>query len=187
MSESPEGGKGSDPATTLRGYSTGDERPRSEDEATIPDDRPPTRRGGTPVVEIEVVHEVGPAPRDVERRRTVEVWTQNRVYTLDATMTCIEVTDRISRDPVSDHPFLGTRLVGGQAREGEVIELSYPFPRPGTEAVFEQSEGRRAGFSRTSPVTRVVLRLHLVTVSPSHVVPTWEEIRGLLHVDGEPK
>jgi len=141
---------------------------------------PKTARRGTPVVEIEVVHEHGPAPSTDRPFRTVEVWTRNRVYTLDALLICVEVMDRATRNIVTDHPFLGMRLVGGQHREGERIELSHPFPRPGTEAVFEQAgPGSRAGaFSRTSAVTRVVLRLHIVTVMPSHVVPTWEEITG---------
>jgi hypothetical protein len=150
----------------------------------------PTHRG-TPVVEIEVVHEHGPAPSTERPFRTVEVWTRNRVYTLDALLTCVEVMDRATREVVADHPFLGMRLVGGQHREGERIELSHPFPRPGTEAVFEQvGQGSRAGaFSRTSAVTRVVLRLHIVTVMPSHVVPTWEEITGSIlppPIDPEP-
>ena len=87
------------------------------------------------------------------------------------------MTDRGTQGVISEHPFLGLRLVGGQHREGESIELSSPFPRPGTEAVFEQvGMGRGGSFSRTSAVTRVVLRLHIVTVSPNYVVPTWAEI-----------
>jgi hypothetical protein len=143
---------------------------------------PPKKRRGTPVLEVEVVHEHGPAPSTDRPWRTVEIWTRNRIYTLDSIMQCIEVMDRASREVVSDHPFLGMRLVGGQHREGERIELSYPFPRPGTEAVFELTgQSRRAGsFSRTSAVSRVVLRLHIVTVSPGYVIPTWEEITGSL-------
>ncbi len=146
---------------------------------------PPSPRAkprGTPVLEVEVVHEHGPAPSTDRPWRTVEIWTRNRIYTLDSIMQCIEVVDRASRDVVTDHPFLGMRLVGGQHREGERIELSYPFPRPGTEAVFElPGKTKRAGsFSRTSAVTRVVLRLHIVTVSPGYVIPTWEEITGSL-------
>jgi hypothetical protein len=147
-----------------------------------PSEPPPPAKNprGTPVVEIEVVHEHGPAPSTDRPFRTVEVWTRNRVYTLDALLCCVEVMDRATREVVADHPFLGMRLVGGQHREGERIELSHPFPRPGTEAVFEQAgpDSRAGAFSRTSAVTRVVLRLHIVTVMPNHVVPTWEEITG---------
>jgi len=139
---------------------------------------PAKKRGGTPLVEIEVIHEHGPAPHTDKPWRTLEVWTRNRVYTLDPMLSCVEVRDRATREVVDGHPFIGMRLVGGQHREGDSIELSYPFPRPGTEAVFERSHEKRGQFSRTSAVTRVVLRLHIVTVAPGHVVPTWEEITG---------
>lgn len=176
---------------TLRGYGPGD--PGAEVEVGAGDSEekvapevprrpsaaPPTQgRGGTPLVEIEVIHEHGPAPNTEKPWRTLEVWTRNRIYTLDPTLSCVEVRDRGSREIVHDHPFLGMRLVGGQHREGDSIELSYPFPRPGTEAVFERPDSTRGHFSRTSAVTRVVLRLHIVTVAPSSVVPTWEEITG---------
>jgi hypothetical protein len=144
-------------------------------EAELDPTKPYTR---TPLVEIEVVHRHGPAPRSERPWKTLEVWTRNRVYTMDPAMTCVEVIDRITNKPVPDHAFLGSRLVGGQHREGQRIELSCPFPRPGTEAVFEHPTGQRGNFSRTSTVTRVVLRLHVVTVAPGHVVPTWETITG---------
>jgi len=161
-----------------------------EEDQTRPEIRPPVheepapakRRGGTPMIEIEVVHEHGPAPNTERPWRTLDVWTRNRIYTLDPTMLCVEVRNRAERDVVDGHPFVGMRLVGGQHREGENIELSYPFPRPGTEAVFEQTGKRRGNFSRTSPVTRVILRLHIVTVAPTYVVPTWEEITGAFEV-----
>jgi len=152
-------------------------------EGRLEDDQgaPPTlhRHNRTPLIEIEVVHEVGPAPQTERPWHMVEIWTRNRVYTLDQAMSCVDVVDRASRKKVTDHPFLGMRMVGGQHRDGDSIELSHPFPRPGTEAVFERGSGRRDGsFSRTSAVTRVILRLHIVTVAPSYVVPTWEDITG---------
>ena len=147
--------------------------------ARPPEGAPATMQGlhdQTPLVEIEVLHQHGPAPHAEQTARTVEVWTQNRVYTMDASMVCIRVADRPGLEPNPEHPFLGHRLVGGQRRRGDSMELSYPYPRPGTEAVFEHT-GRRLGhFSRTSTVTRVILRLHMVTVSPSVVAPTWAEL-----------
>lgn len=176
---------------TARGYATldtadgqsegGHARDKPEQAARRPSEHPVQKStANTPLVEIEVVHEHGPAPNTEKPWRTVEIWTRNRVYALDSTLTCYEVTDRGSRQAVADHPFIGLRLVGGQHREGDAIELSYPFPRPGTEAVFEAQNQRRkaGGFSRTSAVARVILRLHIVTVSPRRVVPTWEEITG---------
>ncbi|NOY90719.1 MAG: hypothetical protein GXP55_05865 [Deltaproteobacteria bacterium] len=136
-----------------------------------------------PLVEIEVIHQHGPAPRADRPYRTLEVYTQNRIYTMNPWMTCVGVRDRAG-DEHPEHAFLGCRLVGGQHREGERIELSYPFPRPGTEAVFERPEGKPGTFARTSTVTRVVLRLHVVTVAPRSVAPTWSEITGSLNLNG---
>ena len=159
---------GAGPAADLASYFPGPDSRRGA---------PKSGQRGTPLVEIEVIHEHGPAPSTERPWRTLEVWTRNRVYALDSRMLCIEVVDRGTRAVIAEHPFLGLRLVGGQHREGESIELSSPFPRPGTEAVFEQAEVKRGGtFSRTSAVTRVVLRLHIVTVAPNYVVPTWAEI-----------
>jgi hypothetical protein len=156
-----------------------DDFPPSRGPAVTNDPDSVPRRGGTPLVEIEVIHEHGPAPSTDRPWRTVEVWTRNRIYVLDSHMVCIEVSDRLTRSSVGDHPFMGMRLVGGQHREGESIELSFPFPRPGTEAVFEKPGAPKGGsFSRTSAVTRVVLRLHIVTVAPNYVVPTWEQVSG---------
>ena len=129
-----------------------------------------------PLVEIEVVHRRGAAPRMDQPPQTLEVWTRNRVYVLDPHLVCVGVADLGGGPPDPRHPFVGYRLVGGQHRDGDTFELSYPFPRPGTEAVFEHPTGVRGNFSRTSTVTRVVLRLHVVTVAPSVVVPTWSTI-----------
>ena len=133
----------------------------------------------TPVVEIEVIHQHGPAPNTDRPFQTLEVWTQNTIYVMDPTMQCVAVRERATHTAHASHPFIGRRLVGGQSRQGETIQLSYPYPRPGTEAVFEDSEkkpGGYVGFAQTSTVTRVVLRLHMVTVTPAAVTPTWAEI-----------
>lgn len=129
-----------------------------------------------PIVEVEVVHQHGAAPRMTFPAQTVEIWTQNRIYTLDPQLLCVGVADRATGEVDARHPFVGYRLVGGQHREGDTFEISYPFPRPGTEAVFEHPRSARGSFSRTSTVTRVVLRLHVVTVAPAVVVPTWNDI-----------
>lgn len=130
----------------------------------------------TPLVEVEVVHQHGSAPRMEQPQQTLEVWTQNRIYTMDPQLLCVSVADRATGAVDRAHPFVGYRLVGGQHRDGETFEISYPFPRPGTEAVFEHPKGTRGNFSRTSTVSRVVLRLHVVTVSPNVLVPTWSRI-----------
>ena len=130
----------------------------------------------TPVVEIEVIHQHGPAPNTDRPFQTLEVWTQNTIYVMDPTMTCVDVRERATHTPVANHKFVGRRLVGGQTRQGETIQLSYPYPRPGTEAVFEDPRQKHGGFAQTSTVTRVVLRLHMITVTPQALTPTWAEI-----------
>ena len=42
--------------------------------------------------------------------------------------------------------------------------------------MFEHPKADMGNFSRTSTVTRVVLRLHVVTVAPNVLVPTWAGI-----------
>lgn len=130
----------------------------------------------TPLVEVNVIHEHGPAPRRSKLTEAVEIWTRNHVYILDSTLRCVEVRKAGASDVVTDSGFLGSRLCGGQRNSAEATELSYPFPRPGSVGVFETAKGRARQFHHTSPVQRVVLRLSILTVTTSHVLPTWEEI-----------
>jgi hypothetical protein len=135
----------------------------------------PERRERTPLVEINVIHEHGPAPRRSKLTEAVEVWTRNHVYILDATLRCVEVR-KAGADEVVESGFVGSRLVGGQLNTSDATELSYPFPRPGAVGVFEVEKGRARQFHHTSPVKRVVLRLSILTVTTNRVLPTWEEI-----------
>jgi hypothetical protein len=136
------------------------------------------RGKNTPMVEIEVSYERGSAPRTDVLRRIYEVWTNNHVYSLDSRLQCVEVRQTGTSKLVTDHPFIGTRLVGGQVQTEQAVEMSYPLPRPGAFAVFEAKKGNRRQFSRTSAVTRVVLRLRIVSVTDATAIPTWEEVSG---------
>ncbi|MCA9607535.1 MAG: hypothetical protein KC619_18135 [Myxococcales bacterium] len=152
-------------------------------EASPPEIQPqrvarPIHRRGQPAVDIDLIHERRTAPLPDHDWTFVEIWTRNTIYALDSRLVCIAVIDQNTRRIHADHALLGARLVGGQLRDGESMELSHPFPRPGSEAVFEQSKGRQVRFSQTSSVTRVVLRLRVLTVSSDNLLPTWEEITG---------
>ncbi len=130
-----------------------------------------------PLIEVEVVHQHGPAPRMETTPEALEIWTMNRVYVCDARGVCMTVRQR--RDAPGapkESPVVGARLIGGQIREGARFGIAVPYPRPGMEAVFEHAPGAKTPFSRTSPVERVVLRLQHYTVDPSRLVPTWSEI-----------
>ncbi|MBX7190922.1 MAG: hypothetical protein K1X94_02635 [Sandaracinaceae bacterium] len=137
-----------------------------------------TRRSNVPAVDIDLVYERRSAPLPDQPWVFLEIWTRNTIYALDARLVCIDVVDQLTKRSHGDHPLRGARLVGGQAREGDAMELSHPFPRPGAEAVFEQMQGRHVRFSQTSTVTRVVMRLRVLTVTPEQLLPTWEEVTG---------
>lgn len=132
----------------------------------------------TPLVEIEVVHVHGPAPRAADFDRTLEVWTQRSVYVLNPSLVCLDVIKPSSREPTPDRAFVGARLVGGQAHTEGTVEISRPFPRPGSCAVFEIAKGDTRFFRHTSTVERILLRFHITTVNQTRVMPTWEDIAG---------
>jgi hypothetical protein len=154
----------------------------SKEDTTVDDDLGPAPIDATamslpPFVEVELVYEKGPAVIEQSLWRSLEVWTRNRIYGVDWNMTCIEVIDRESNKNDPKHPLLGARLAGGQAREDGTMELTYPCPRPGCEAVFEH-KSKRGAFSHTSTVLRVVLRLRVVTVTPEVANHRWAELTG---------
>lgn len=143
-----------------------------------PSMEPRARAKGPPAVDIDLVHERRSAPLPDQPWTFLEIWTRNTIYQLDASLTCIDVIDQGTRRSIADHALRGARLVGGQSRDGDAMELSHPFPRPGSEAVFEQASGRHVRFSQTSSVTRVVMRLRVLTVEPDQLLPTWEGVSG---------
>ncbi|MCS6798710.1 MAG: hypothetical protein NZ898_09285 [Myxococcota bacterium] len=133
-----------------------------------------------PFVEVELVYERAQEGMRHERWCALEVWTQNRIYACDWAMRCIQVIDRASGVVDLKHPLLGSLLAGGQRKEDEAMELCSPIPRPGTEAVFEYVPPRK-GFVNTSTVTRVVLRLRVLTVplAPRAVDAAWDRLSDL--------
>lgn len=135
------------------------------------------RFSNLPALDVELVHEVRRPPAVDRPWAMLEVWTQNRVYAVDINMKCIEVVDIATQKPLPDHGLLGARLLGGQHVEDGNTFLSHPFPRPGTEAVFEQSRPSDAAmFSHSSTVTRVVLRLRQLTIVNGGEKQSWDQI-----------
>lgn len=143
--------------------------------AAPPASNRPRASRGKPLVEVEVLRERTRTPRPQAFPGCFEIWTQNHVYALDARMRCVEVRTPQSNELRAEHPFLGARLVGGQAQD-EAMEMSHPLPRPGSCAVFELKKKNRRHFVRTSPVERVVLRLRIVTIADGADVPSWEDV-----------
>jgi hypothetical protein len=152
--------------------------PAAAQEKAVEPQPEPARSGRTPAVDIDLVYERRSAPLADAPWVFVEVWTQNTIYALDANLACIDVVEQGTRKSVARHPLLGARLVGGQREHDGAMELSHPFPRPGSEAVFEQVQGKKARFTQTSAVTRVVMRLRVLSVTPERLLPTWEGVSG---------
>lgn len=109
----------------------------------------------------------------------VEVFTRNRLYRMNSLLRCVEVVDLQSGQEDLRHDLIGAVLAGGQRKRGGRMEISRPYPWPGSECVFEKREpGKRARFSRTSPVTRVVIRVQVLSVETDNAEPTWHEMTG---------
>lgn len=129
-----------------------------------------------PAIEIEVrkasatgaLRKVGPA---------YEIWTKNRVYALDARLRCIDVIDLTTGQTDHRHPFLGGQLVGGQKRNGDTTELTFPLPVPGADAMFQTgAAGGHARLMVTSRVTRVMMLVQVVRASQADVASTLDFI-----------
>ena len=127
-----------------------------------------------PFVEVEMVYQTGSAEMIASARwHAFEIWTRNRIYACDLELRCVRVVDRKTEKAV-DHDLLGARLAGGQAQHDDALEISYPVPRPGNEAVFERP--RKKGYVTTSTVLRVVLRVRVLTVPHDLGNQTWDEV-----------
>ena len=127
-----------------------------------------------PFVEVELVYQTGrPGLVSSQRWRALEIWTRNRIYRCDWSGKCVQVVDQ-KTDKAVAHELLGAKLAGGQAMHEDALEICYPIPRPGNEAVFERPE--RKSFVTTSTVTRVVLKLRVMTVRHDQGQETWDEV-----------
>jgi hypothetical protein len=132
---------------------------------------------GSATVEVELVHEAGRPGLTGRGWCALRLWTVNHVYDLDWSMRCIRVVGASSGEPVPGHGLLGAILTGGQSRDGETLELTYPVPRPGVSAVFEVP-GKKPQYVTTSEVLRVVMRLRVMSVSEEGAEPSWQELSG---------
>lgn len=137
--------------------------------------KPPA--GERPVIEVEV-RKISSAASVTRRPPPIyEIWTRNRVYALDANLTCIDVIDLASGTSDKRHPFVGGKLVGGQRRVGEANELTFPLPTPGAEAVFQTLDGSgRPRLNVTSKVTRAILHVQVIRVAEQAKSDTWGKI-----------
>ncbi|MEM1417447.1 MAG: hypothetical protein AAGH15_21300 [Myxococcota bacterium] len=148
------------------------ELPDADDDPTIAEMKLPSAPPAPGGLVVEVRECVGMDGID-DGWCAAEVWTRNRVYSVDGEALCRQVRDLQSGYVVPDHPIVGQRLLGGQRRGegGRIEEISFPFPHEGSMAVFSRPVGRRSEVSETSAVTRVVLRQRVVRVGEEG--PPW--------------
>ncbi len=143
---------------------------------------PPPPPESRPPVEVEVRSIKNPATLARRQLPTYELWTKNRVYNLDSTLSCIEVIDLASGRTDKKHTLLGAQLVGGQMRTSDGNELSYPLPTPGSDAVFQKLDAKgRVRLVMTSKVTRIILHVQLVRVIADESEVTWDHIASSRH------
>lgn len=132
-----------------------------------------------PFVEVELVYEAARAGVTSEGWCALEVWTQNHVYEVDWGMRCFAVRDARTRAEQTGHRLVGALLTGGQHRGGGSLELSFPLPRPGNSAVFEVGEPPRVEYVTTTEVSRVVLRLRVMSIPEDEdSSPSWKRLSG---------
>ena len=151
-----------------------------DDEPTDVDALPPTdvsnraepANEGKTTIEVVVVREEALPKKERGPWHAIEVWTKNRVYAMDASLLCVEVTDRATGKVDPNHPILGGRLGGGRKRTGRGATFTMPLPVPGTEAMFMRA--RKQAY--TSAVERVLLRIRALRVRST---VTWEQVLDL--------
>ena len=136
----------------------------------------PVSHGRSPV-EVQV-HKIDTEPAMTAiAHRVVEIWTSRRVYSVNAQFVCVEVIDLQSGSCDHAHPFLGSRLVGGQLEKAEVEELVFPVPTPGSEAVFQKQDAKgRTRLQVTSKVKRVILHVRRVRVDLTKTEAAWGKL-----------
>ena len=145
-------------------------RSRSNHDQTLRDVEAPAR----PPIEVEFVQQRGAAlPQAMWGM--LDIFTKNRIYRVNSTMTCIEVIERKTGARSKSHPMLGARMGGGQRRVDNRVEVADPLPIPGMDVVFKQAGGR---FGQTSRVERVVIRVRVSAFRVGEHEPSWEEITG---------
>jgi hypothetical protein len=147
--------------STLIGFGDGADMERIADDLPLKDH---PRGAPQQFPEVEVVAERGGPDLIKSAWSAYMIWTQRRIYCVDAGLICCAVLDRASFMPVTEHPVIGCRLAFGQRRDvnGAITQVTHPLPEEGTNAVFSAQVGQRVRWSETSPVTRVVLRQHRV-------------------------
>jgi hypothetical protein len=131
-------------------------------------------------IEIQVVEQPGVQSFDGGAWTLFEIWTRNRVYHVNSEFACIAVVSRATAQEERDHPLKGARLTGGERRNksAHLVDIYFPLPGPGTEAVFRSDAKKHGQFAKTSTIERVVLRVRRVRINTVAEGHAWDERLG---------
>lgn len=131
-------------------------------------------------IEVQVVEQPGAQAFDGSSWTLFEIWTRNRVYHVNSDFVCIAVISRATAQEEPEHPLKGARLTGGERRNksAHLVDIYFPLPGPGTEAVFKSDAKKHGQFAKTSTIERVVLRVRRVRISTVAEGQAWDERLG---------
>jgi hypothetical protein len=131
-------------------------------------------------IEIQVVEQPGVQTFDETSWALFEIWTRNRVYHVNSEFRCIAVVSRATAQQEPGHALMGARLTGGERRNksAHLVDIYFPLPGPGTEAVFKSDSKRHGQFAKTSTIERVVMRVRRVRINTVAEGQVWDERLG---------
>jgi hypothetical protein len=146
---------------------------------------PPTEGKRTSIspyatIEVEFVEQAGVDSFEGAPWTLIEIWTRNRIYHVDPSLTCIAVVTRANGHAEAAHPLKGARLTGSERRNknAQLVDIYFPIPLPGTEAVFRSDAKKHGQFAKTSTIERVVLRVRRVRVNTVAEGQAWDDLLG---------
>lgn len=140
----------------------------------------PTSGNADGGIEVQIVEQPGVQSFDGASWTLFEIWTRNRVYHVNPDFECIAVVSRATGREEPDHALKGARLTGGERRNksAHLVDIYFPLPGPGTEAVFKSDKKKHGQFAKTSTIERVVLRVRRVRISTVAEGQAWDERLG---------
>ncbi len=141
------------------------------------------------VMPLEIVfdrdtHSPSGAAPNITPTVMLEIWTMNRLYLINADLICTDVIDRKTGQRDLHHANIGSKLGGGQRRYGKTLHVARPFPVPGTEAVFERLDKKRAS-GVTSKVERVVMHIRVTSIVLDEK-GAWDDVTSALLMPSVP-
>ncbi|MGH7436728.1 MAG: hypothetical protein ACRENE_13725 [Polyangiaceae bacterium] len=131
-------------------------------------------------IEVQIVEQHGGQSFEGTSWTLFEIWTRNRIYHMNSDFECVAVISRSTGREELNHPLRGARLTGGERRNksAHLVDIYFPLPGPGTEAVFKSDAKKHGQFAKTSTIERVVLRVRRVRISTVADSQMWDERLG---------